>query len=206
MPDLSKFDYQIEWHDLVPKITTQRLCLRIAEESDVDALLAFHERNVEHFEPWMPEAALHPTREGLLASIEDRHELARTDRGYRFHLFLKEEPSVVIGQCSIADVRRGVIQQCVIGYAIDKDCQGKGLMKEAVAAAIRFAFDDLDLHRVEGSYMPENLSSAAILSSFGFQQQGFFTEYLLLNKEWRDHVVTFLVNPDWKGEGRRVDR
>jgi ribosomal-protein-alanine N-acetyltransferase len=195
----------VEWHGLVPAIMTERLVLRIAVASDVDALLKFSARNVGHFQAWMPESALRPSRKDLLASFADRQDLARSDRGYRFNLFLRRDPVTVVGLCSVSDIRRGVIQQCVLGYAMDKDFQGKGLMKEAVAGAIRFAFEELDLHRIEGSFMPENLASAAILASFGFKQQGYFTEYLLLDKKWRDHVVTFLVNPDWKGVGRRIN-
>ena len=188
----------------MPTITTDRLVLRIAEAGDVDALLSFSDRNISHFETWMPATSLRPTREALLSAIEDRHALAQSDRGYRFNLFMRQDPSEVIGLVSIADIRRGVIQQCVLGYAIDEGHQGRGLIKEAVAAAIRFAFEELDLHRIEGSYIPENLASAAILSSFGFDQQGFFRDYLFLNNKWRDHVVTFLINENWKGTGRRV--
>ena len=173
-------EYTVEWLDSVPRITTKRLVLRVADESDIDELLDFAARNLEHFRGWMPESTLHPTKESLSIAVFDRLEAARLDRGYRFHLFDRAMPNKVIGLCSIADVRRGVIQQCVLGYAIDKEYERKGLIKEAVAAAIRFAFDDLDLHRIEGSYMPNNEASAAILKSFGFEQQGFFTEYLFL--------------------------
>jgi len=197
-------EYMVEWIENVPRITTKRLILRIADENDIDALMDFAARNLDHFQAWMPESALRPTKESLSIAISERHEAARLDRGYRFHLFDRDHPDKVIGLCSVADVRRGVIQQCVLGYAIDKDHQGKGLMKEAVAAAIRFAFDDLDLHRIEGSYMPNNHASAAILKSFGFEQQGFFKKYLFLNGAWQDHVVTFLINEHWKGTGRPI--
>lgn len=204
---MSGFDageYQIEWHDLAPRITTKRLVLRLPTKKDVDELLDFYERNSEHFEPWMSASALRPTKKMLLESIKERHELAQEDRGYRFNLFLRSDTARVIGLCSISDIRRRAIQQCVLGYAMDKDMQGQGLMKEAVGASIRFAFGDLDLHRIEGSYQPNNVVSAAILSSFGFEQQGYFKEYLLLNNAWQDHVVTFLVNREWKGCGRKV--
>ena len=202
MTDRPSEEYRIEWLQGVPRITTRRLMLKICEDHDIDALMDFAARNVEHFQQWMPESALRPNKTFLGIAVMERRTAARQDQGYRFHLFHRDQPDKVIGLCSIADVRRGVIQQCVLGYAIDKEYEGQGLMKEAVAAAIRFAFDDLDLHRIEGSYMPNNEASAAILKSFGFEQQGFFKEYLFLNGAWQDHIVTFLINKNWKGTGR----
>ncbi len=44
-------------------------------------------------------------------------------------------------------------------------------MTEAAAAGIEFAFDVLKLHRIMAAYMPHN------------------------SGDWRDHVLTSLVNP-----------
>jgi ribosomal-protein-alanine N-acetyltransferase len=194
----------IEWHAMVPSILTKRLVLRLAGEEDIDSLMRFQARNIDHFRPWFPESALAPSKENLLIAADDKRELARADRGYRFHLFPIAEPGKIIGLCSISDVRRGAIQQAVVGYALDKDYQGKGLMTEAASAAVKFAFDDLDLHRLEGSYMPENAKSGAILQTLGFQKEALIKDYLFLNGRWQDHIVTFLVNETWVGTGRRL--
>jgi len=194
----------VSWAESLPVVTTERLVLRISDEADLDELVAFSARNVEHLRPWFPANALSPTREGLLNSTNEKREQAKGDRGYRFHLFLREDPKRVVGQCSVSDVRRGAIQQAVIGYAIDHGEQGKGLMKEAVSAAVKFAFDDLDLHRLEGSYMLANDVSGAILHKLGFQQEAIFKEYLFLNNAWQDHIVTSLINAEWKGTGRKI--
>lgn len=204
------FDYEkLEWIDDVPRITTSRMILRLSEEEDADDIVEFYERNHEHFKPWFPDMALSPTLEMVLRGAREKRELAQADRGYRFHAFLRslarnEVRPQVVGLCSMADVRRGAIQQGVIGYAIDREFEGQGLMKEIVRAVIKFAFHDLDLHRIEGSYMPENVKSAAILEALGFVKEGFFKDYLYLNNRWQDHIVTSLINPDWKGTGRVI--
>lgn len=192
------------WDDCVPAITTHRLVLRLSTKDDVDTIHDYYKREQEHFRPWFPDSALNLTREMVARAVDEKHELAREDRSYKFHLFLRSEPKKVVGQCSVADVRRGAIQQAVIGYALAAEFQGQGFMTEAVRASIRFAFADLDLHRLEGSYMPNNVKSGAILASCGFRQEGLFKDYLFLNGRWQDHVVTSLVNPDWRGIGRVV--
>ena len=192
------------WREGLPEISTDRLTLRIPSAHDVPALMKFNEDQKEHFRPWFPVNAITPTREMILTAVEDRRQQARDDRGYRFNLFLHDSPGDVVGLCSIADLRRGAIQQAVLGYGLGHQFQGRGLMTEAVRAAVSFAFENLDLHRLEGSYMPENEKSAAILESLGFVKEGFFKNYLLLAGERQDHVVTSLLNPNWQGTGRRV--
>lgn len=190
------------WQSGLPEIATPRLVLRIARESDIPALLVFTQAEKEHFRPWFPTNSLDPTPEMLQRLVADRRDQAIHDKGYRFHLFPRDEPERVVGLCSIADVRRGAIQQAVLGYGLAHECQGAGLMTEAVRAAIRFAFDDLDLHRLEGSYIPSNKRSEAILKAVGFVEEGFFRQYLYLGGQWQDHIVTSLINPHWRGFGR----
>jgi ribosomal-protein-alanine N-acetyltransferase len=75
-------------------------------------------------------------------------------------------------------------------------------MSEAVRAVIRFAFEDLDLHRLEASYNPANERSANLLKACGFEVEGTVRGSLLINGVWCDHVLTSLLNPDWRGVGR----
>lgn len=194
----------VTWRDGLPEISTERLTLRIAGERDVPALVRFNTEQEDHFRPWFPLNALTPTQEMLMSALADRRLQAREDRGYRFNLFLRDRPDEVAGLCSIAEVRRGAIQQAVLGYGLGHQFQGRGLMTEAARAAVDFAFQDLDLHRLEGSYMPENTKSGAILEALGFLKEGFFKNYLLLAGDWQDHIVTSLLNPNWRGSGRSV--
>jgi ribosomal-protein-alanine N-acetyltransferase len=199
------FQYRsIEWHDGVPVLITERLMLRIPEDGDLDSLFDFHARNVEHFRPWFPSSALFPSRESLESALVARTESAHADTAYRFNVFPLSDPTRIIGLCSVSEVRRGAIQQAVMSYAIDHAEQGKGFVTEAVSASVKFAFDDLDLHRLEGSYMVANEKSGAVLERLGFQREAIFKEYLFLNDKWQDHIVTSLLNPNWRAEGRRT--
>jgi ribosomal-protein-alanine N-acetyltransferase len=71
-------------------------------------------------------------------------------------------------------------------------------MVEAVGAAVGYAFAVLRLHRVMANYMPHNVRSAAVLRRAGFTVEGYARDYLLINGRWEDHVLTGIVNPDWK--------
>lgn len=64
---------------------------------------------------------------------------------------------------------------------------GKGYMKEGLTLLVRYAFDELDLHRLEANIQPENLTSIALAKSVGFRYEGYAPRYLKINGEWCDH-------------------
>jgi [ribosomal protein S5]-alanine N-acetyltransferase len=93
-----------------------------------------------------------------------------------------------------------------LGYALDAQTQGQGLMHEALQAVIAHAFGSLNLHRLQAAYRPENTRSGAVLARLGFREIGLSQGYLFIDGDWRDHRLTELINPGfvlppaWAGE------
>jgi len=54
-----------------------------------------------------------------------------------------------------------------IGWFIDRDYWGQGLATEGAIAAIRFAFDELDIERLIGIYNAQNLASGRVMEKIG---------------------------------------
>ncbi|MAE19060.1 hypothetical protein CMK12_09065 [Candidatus Poribacteria bacterium] len=50
-----------------------------------------------------------------------------------------------------------------IGFAVDKNYEGKGYMAEAVTRVIAMLFDDLDAHRIKSDCNELNVRSAKLL-------------------------------------------
>ena len=61
---------------------------------------------------------------------------------------------------------------------------------------LRFAFDELRLHRVEAACLPRNLASRGVLTKAGFAEEGHAQRYLRINGIWEDHVLYGLVEDD----------
>lgn len=59
-----------------------------------------------------------------------------------------------------------------IGYALAKEYWGQGLMPEAVAAVLKYLFEELELDYVLGSYFPFNMRSARVFEKMGFTYLG----------------------------------
>lgn len=193
----------VEWKAGLPTLRTERLILRMTEMADVESEAAFYRENEEHLKPWFPDISrTMANRTTLKQYVPVFKRRAAQDQGYRFQVCLQEEPKRYSGVVSLSRIQRGSEQTAVLGYGIAKRLEGQGYMSEAVRAVIRFGFEDLDLHRIEASYSPENERSGALLLACGFHVEGMLRQSLRINGEWRDHVLSAIINPRWRGVGR----
>ena len=185
-------------HAVQPVLFTARLQLLPASTALAKAMLEFEFRNRAHFAPWDPlPGEMFFTEWYWNMRLRQREEDYRDGRGAMFLLVLPDRPERVIGMANLSNFVRGLFQACHLGYKLDKDYEGQGLMREALAGVICFAFDELKLHRIMANYQPQNVRSAAVLKHLGFSIEGEAKDYLFLNGAWRDHVLTALVNRDF---------
>jgi len=112
----------------------------------------------------------------------------------------------MIGACNFSGIIRGAFQACYLGYHIDEAHQGKGLMQEALEAAIAYMFDTQNLHRIMANYIPGNERSARLLERLGFEREGYAKAYLNIAGRWQDHVLTARVNPRFEAPEQRWSR
>ena len=104
----------------------------------------------------------------------------------------------VIGDCGFTQFVRGPMQGCFLGYGLDHELEGQGLMYDAVRAALPYAFEELGFHRVMAGYLPTNERSGNLLRRLGFTVDGYARDYLYIQGAWRDHVLTSLTGPNSK--------
>jgi [ribosomal protein S5]-alanine N-acetyltransferase len=109
-------------------------------------------------------------------------------RSAPFFVFRAEDDALV-GGVTLSNIRRGVAQTASLGYWAGEAHARRGYTGAAVQTVLRYAFDFLNLHRVEAATLPENAPSRALLMKLGFQQEGLAREYLRINGVWRDHVL-----------------
>lgn len=182
----------------IPRIETERLLLTIPPEEAAARMLAFAEENRTHLARWSPpEPRDYYTQESWRNYLSGANQEFRLGRSLKLVLFDINEPNGrVLGECNFSNFMRGPFHACFLGYKLDHREEGRGLMFEALTAAIAYAFDVLRLHRIMANYLPINERSGRLLRRLGFTVEGYARDYLLIDGEWRDHILTALTNTD----------
>jgi len=191
MVDPRKRNLDIELH-------TARLSLRTSTPAFAVCCRDYVVRNREFFKEWSPTVdETFYTVEFQTERLRIERELLDQGRAVRFWLFRRADRAFerIIGDLALSNIVRGAFQSCHLGYKMDGAEINQGLMAEAIERAIRFAFDDLRLHRVEANIMPKNARSIRVVEKLGFVDEGMSRKYLKIAGVWEDHRHFVLLNP-----------
>jgi ribosomal-protein-alanine N-acetyltransferase len=114
--------------------------------------------------------------------------------GFGFGIFLEGRFS---GEITLSSIQRGPFQSGSIGYWVDRDLAGRGLVPEAVVVVLQFAFESLHLHRIEVAIIPRNGSSRRVVEKLALRTEGVAQGFLEINGEWEDHVRYAITSEEW---------
>jgi [ribosomal protein S5]-alanine N-acetyltransferase len=182
-------------------LETERLVLLLPQPEHAQLVPPFLERNRAHFAPWDP-----PAPEGIYTAdywaeqIINMHKAFSEGSAVRFWFWAKDNPKRMVGTIGFSQIARGPFCACALGYKIDHEYEGRGFMREALQAAIRYMFDEQKLHRIGANYRPENIRSGRLLAKLGFNIEGFSRNYLFIDGAWRDHILTSITNNAFRTE------
>lgn len=176
--------------------TTDRLVLRQAPPAHAPAVRDYGMRSREFHRPWDPARPPdfwdeHAVAERLAMELDN----AAHDRSLALYIALRDEPGRYVGRVALNTIMRGAFQSCVAGYGLAPEATGKGYMTEALSEAVRIAFAELRLHRVEVNVIPRNLRSVAVAQRCGFVREGLSPRYLRIAGRWEDHIRFARLNP-----------
>jgi len=101
----------------------------------------------------------------------------------------------LVGVFNITNIVRGAFQSGYLGYYVFAGHERQGLMRKGLEAVVRFAFQNLKLHRLEANIQPTNVASIALVKACGFLQEGYSPRYLKINGRWCDHERWAILAP-----------
>ena len=190
-------------HTSAPAVRSLELCgLRVRlvtlVESDYEAWYEVRDRCRDWLVPWEPRSKGAPLAPEDAASFAARCGMRERERqlgsGFGFGIFFEGR---FTGEVTLSSIQRGPFQNGSIGYWIDEDCAGQGLIPEAVVVVLKFAFETLRLHRIEVAIIPRNRPSRRVVEKLGMRSEGVALGFLEINGEWEDHVRYAMTAEEW---------
>lgn len=185
-----------------PMVRGDGVRLRPPRASDYSAWSRLREGSRDYLQPWEP---AWPEDDLTKAAFKRRLSIYAREmelgNAWPFFVF-SEDGETLFGAVTLSNVRRGVAETGTIGYWIGRPHAGRGVATAAVRTLVRYAFDRLELHRLEAACLPTNAGSRRVLEKSGFRQEGYARAYLKINGEWADHLLFGLVEDEVDRGGR----
>ncbi|WP_027632086.1 GNAT family N-acetyltransferase [Clostridium hydrogeniformans] len=171
---------------------TNRLVLREFIKEDLEDVHKYSsDTEVVKFLTWGPNTE-EQTEKFLHNVISCKEEEQRKD--YDIAVILKEE-GALIGACKI-HIDSFHNKEASISYCYKKEFWGKNYAAEAGKAMVKFAFNELGMHRVYATCDPDNIKSARVLEKIGMKREGFLRENKLVKNQWKDSLLYSIISSD----------
>lgn len=167
--------------------------LRLPILRDAEELHRVVKENIEELKIWMPWATDEYDLESAKTFINFNLTALAETGSFSCAVILDEKISGMIGYNNLNKNNKSV----EIGYWLAKTAQGKGVMTRCTKFYVNYAFDELNLNRVQINCNDENKKSRAIPERLGFKQEGILRQVELLNGELKDWVVYGMLAEEW---------
>jgi len=165
----------------------ERVTLRTVEEADIDFLA----ETVSEPQVRRPLTMVQPTNT----------EMTRE----HFEEGISGDDSVDLAVCLDGEIR-GLIWlfdvdntagHCEVGYWLDPEVHGQGIMTEAARLVVGYAFEELRMHRVRGRALASNDASLGVLRNCGMTQEAVAHEAAHVDGEYVDMVHLGVLREEW---------
>ncbi|WP_269792017.1 GNAT family protein [Stenotrophomonas sp. Iso1] len=176
-----------------PELHSDRLRLRDVRDDDASALFSIHS-NPQVMRYWS-----YPAWTELAQAEQKVADIQRQRRELDILIWAiaDADSDQLIGTSALfaLDLTQG---RAEIGYSLHPDWQHRGLATEALRLILRYAFDALQLRRVEADADPRNEPSCRLLEKLGFVREGLLRERWNVNNEICDTAFYGLLRHDFK--------
>lgn len=180
------FNYQID----------DSLHLALLETRDAEALFALIDRNRDYIGQWLKFPSMTLSVDDSKAFIErTRLRYAKGD-GYWIGIW---EGSQLVGSIGYLYIDQDD-RKTEIGYWLGQEYEGKGIITRVIQVLIQYAFNHLNMNKVEIGAASNNARSRAIPERLGFQFEGEIRDYEFINGRYLNRVIYGLRASEWEAQ------
>jgi ribosomal-protein-serine acetyltransferase len=172
--------------------------LKQLEIGEAGALHVLTERNRPRLRQWLPwvdqTRSPEDTRTFILRSLDQYH----ANLGPQAGIWVD---GAICGTIGLHPIHWGN-RNCSLGYWLDAQHEGKGIISLCCTTLLAYIFDELNLHRVEIRCGTQNHRSCAIPKRLGFSMEGISREAEWVSGRWVDLVVWSMLENDWRSRAK----
>lgn len=172
----------------------EEIVLKIFEMDDAAALFELVENNRLYLREWVPWIDTNTDIVDSQAFIKSSQEQHDQNLGFQCGIWFNDQLVGVIGFQRIDWLNRNV----EIGYWIDKEHQGFGIVTKSCRVLVNYAFNEYQLHRVQIRCATGNKKSCAIIERLGFIREGISRQAEFLYDHYVDLFIYGMTADEWK--------
>lgn len=183
----------------VPRLETARVILRAWAQGDIpDLIEGLDDLNVSRWLAFVPHPYTREAAESWITHCKSLSETGQNQCDYEFAIELKAQHKV-IGGVSLTRVSR-LHGTAGGGIWLNARYQGSGYGTEAFGEKIRFAFEELNLRRLENGFFTGNSASFVMQQRFGYKLEGERRKayQCLADGEIKNECITGLLKEEWQ--------
>lgn len=175
-------------------IRTERLILRLFQESDLEALYAYHSNpEVARYVYWEAKTRAE-TRQDLEKKLT-RTSLVEDGDALTLGAVLVEN-NVLIGEVVLVLYSKEH-KQAEFGFAFNPQYHGRGYATEAAGAILDLGFNEIDFHRISGSCDARNSGSYRLMERLGMRREAHLIENEIFKGDWGSEFVYAILKREW---------
>ena len=170
---------------------TDTVSLELVEEKHAEAifdLVCSNKHLLWEWLPWVDGADLNFIK-NFVAESKKQYD-AKTD-----YAFVILNNNKVIGRIGIYDITS---KTGSVGYWLDENFQGKGIITQSCVAIINYAFNNLHLNKIEIKCGTENRKSQRIPERLNFKKEKTIPQGEILNNKLIDLYLYSMTSSYWK--------
>lgn len=182
-------------HKGTQTLETERLILRRFTVDDAPAMYAgwCADPEVTRYLTWEPHPNADATRQLLETWVTDY------ERPETYNWVLEMKGAGIIGNCSVVRIDES-IDECELGWCMNRRYWGQGYMPEAARAILRYLFDEVGANRVAAKHDVENPKSGRVMAKIGMRFEGVRRQGFRGTRGIRDTACYAILKSDWEGK------
>ena len=172
-----------------PALTTERLLLRRIMPADQQFIFEAlsHPLVIKYY------GVSYKSFDATADQMKFYDDLLKDETGIWWAICFKDNAAEMIGACGF-NYRNHQHKKIEIGYWLLPGYFGKGIMTQAAPVIINYAFNEMDIHRIEAVVEDGNDDSAKLLKKLNFNYEGTLVDSEIKNGQFISLQYWALLN------------